>query len=133
MENPQGRGSAAEIGAAVAGEHLVEFGDRGARALRVGPDRADDREKIGAGFDERRTILLRDAADRATRHDRRLAPVAEQFGVGVVLGGLGRARKKGAKGDVVGANLGGGDGAVAAGTQVTPTIRSGPNSPRASV
>ena len=59
----------------IAGEHLVEFGDRRARALRMGPDRADDGEKIGAGFDERPAILLRDAADRAARHDRRLAPV----------------------------------------------------------
>jgi len=61
MENFRGRGSAVEIGAVVAGEHLVEIGDGRARAFRMGPDRADDREKIGAGFDQRPTILLGDA------------------------------------------------------------------------
>ena len=62
------------------------------RAHGVGPDRADDGEEVGAGFDKRAAILLRDAADRAARHDRRLASVAEQLGVGVVPGGLSCAR-----------------------------------------
>jgi hypothetical protein len=56
--------------------------------------------------------LLRDAADGAARHDRRLAPVADELRVGVVLGGLGPAREEGAKRDVVHAGLSGGDGAV---------------------
>src|SRR5205823_8541954 len=34
--------------AAVAGEHPVELGDRGARAPGVAPDGADNREEIGA-------------------------------------------------------------------------------------
>src|SRR5579872_2266828 len=54
----------AVIGATVAGEDLVEFAHRRARALRVVPDRGDHRQEIGAGLDQRRAILLRDAADR---------------------------------------------------------------------
>jgi hypothetical protein len=42
----------------VAGEHPVELAHRRARARRVRPDRADDREEIGADFDERPAILL---------------------------------------------------------------------------
>jgi hypothetical protein len=98
------------------------------------PDGVDDGAKIGDGFDQRPAILLCDAADCAARHDRRLAPVAQQFGVGPVLRrGFSHTRKESAKGDIIRTGVGGGDGAVAAGTQVTPTIRSGPNSPRASV
>src|SRR5262249_46787379 len=86
--------------AAVAGEDLVKFGDRRARALRVRPDRADDREKIGAGFDQWSTILLRDAADRTARHDCRLTPILEQLrGRSVLCRGLGHAREERAEGD----------------------------------
>src|ERR1700724_3730975 len=104
-------------GAAVALEHLVECGDRRAGAPGVGPDGADDGEEVGPGLDQGAAIFLRDAADSTTRHDRRLAPVADQLGVGVVLGGLGRAREEGAEGDAVGTGFGGGDGA---GTAPTP-------------
>ncbi len=82
--------------------------------LRVGPDRTDNGEEIGAGLDQRTAIFGGDAADRATRDDRRFAPVAQYFGVGAVLGGLGAARKKRAERDIIGAGLGGGNGAVAA-------------------
>src|SRR5438874_4763718 len=78
----------------IAGEYLVEFGDGGARALGVGPDCVDYGEKVGAGFDQGPAILLRDAADRAARNDRRFAPVAQQIGVGLVLGGFGGTRKE---------------------------------------
>jgi hypothetical protein len=81
----------------------------------VRPHRADDREKIGAGFDKGPAIFLRDAADRAARHDRRFAPVAQQFGVGAVFrAGFGRAREERAKGDVVGAGFSGDQRAMAA-------------------
>src|SRR6516162_1143631 len=101
-------------GVAVTGEHFVEFGNGGARAFRVRPDRADHGKEIGAGFNQRAAILLSDAADGATRHNRRLAPVAQQFSNRSVLGGgLGCARKEGAKGDVVGAGFGGDDSTVA--------------------
>src|SRR5262249_34894488 len=101
--------------ATVTRKDMVELGDRSARAARMRPDRADDGEKIGAGFDKGPAILLRDAADRTALDNRRLTPVAQQFGVGVVLGGLGHAWEEGAKGDVVGAGFGGGDRAVPAG------------------
>ena len=104
----------------VAGEHVVELGDCRPRAFGVGPDGADDGEKIGAGLDERPAILLRDAVDRTTRHDRGLAPVADRLGIGVVLGGLGRAREGGAEGYVVRTGFGRGDRAVAAGATGHP-------------
>jgi hypothetical protein len=69
-------------------------------------DRADDREEIGAGLDERPAILPRDAADRAAGHHHRLAPVTQQFRVGAVLGRrLGRAREEGARGGIIDAGL----------------------------
>ena len=43
----------------------VERLDRRAGALRVVPHRGDDGEEIGAGRDQRRAILGRDAADGA--------------------------------------------------------------------
>ena len=56
------------------------------------PDGADDGEKIGAGFDERAAILLRDAADRAAGDDRRFAPIPDELGIGPVFGRIRRAR-----------------------------------------
>src|SRR5438270_2504004 len=89
-------------------EDIIELAYRRARTARVGPDRADDREKIGAGLDQRPAILLGDTADRGAGHHGRFRPVAQQFGPGAILGArLGRAWKKGAEGDVVGADLGG--------------------------
>src|SRR5713226_6666191 len=95
-------------------EDLVELTYCRARAARMGPDRADDGKKIGAGLDERSAIFLGDAADRDARHHRRLRPVAQQFGPGSMLGRLGRAREEGAEGNVIGARLGGDQRAVPA-------------------
>src|SRR5438132_7845186 len=96
-------------------EDIVELAYRRARTTGMGPDRADDRKKIGAGLDERPTILLGDAADRDAGHHCRLRPVAQQFGPGAIFGArLGRAREKRAEGDVIGADLGGDQGAMTA-------------------
>src|ERR1700731_3225795 len=56
------------------GDRLGEGLDRGARSLRVVPHGGDDGEEIGAGGDQRRTVLRRDAADGDTRHRHHLAP-----------------------------------------------------------
>src|SRR4051794_38726755 len=99
---------------AITGENGVEVPDRGARPLRIRPDRADDGEKIRAGLDQGRAIFLGDAANRDAGHDRRLRPVAQYLGAGAMLRRLGAAREKRAEGDVVGADLGSDDGAVPA-------------------
>src|SRR5437588_3798213 len=95
-------------------EDIVELAYRRARTAGMGPDRADDRKKIGAGLDEGPAILLGDAADCNAWDHCRLRPVAQQFGMGAVLGRLGRARKERAERDIVGACFGGGQRAVPA-------------------
>src|SRR6202045_3648968 len=49
-------------GSIVTCEDIVELTYRRARTARMGPDRADDGKKIGAGLDQGPTILLGDAA-----------------------------------------------------------------------
>ena len=87
-------GQSATMGSTVLPEDFVESSDRGAGAGGVRPNRADDGEEIGPGFDQGPAILLGDATDSAARHDRRFAPVAQYLGIGAVLGGrLCHARK----------------------------------------
>src|SRR5439155_24353147 len=84
-------------------EHLPKRPHSCRRTLGMVPDRAADRQEIGAGFDQRPPILRRNAADRDARDLEQGRPPGENRRVGPVGRLLGTGWKEGTEGDIVGA------------------------------
>jgi hypothetical protein len=100
---------------AVPCEHRVELPHGLARSAGMRPNASYHRQKIGAGLDQRATILRRNATDRTARDHRGFGPVAQQFGGGAVFRReLRGTREERTEGDIVGPSLGRGERAMTA-------------------